>query len=92
MNFEADEVSTYALRFDDILLNEGQSPELVGRPAMYRDAIPGACFQNTLIRFRAGPDIDPDYALLVFRHFMHSGVFRRIARWSTNIAHLGLDR
>jgi type I restriction enzyme S subunit len=23
---------------------------------------------------------------------MHSGIFRRIARWSTNIAHLGLER
>jgi type I restriction enzyme S subunit len=29
---------------------------------------------------------------VIFRHFMHAGVFRQIARWSTNIAHLGLDR
>src|SRR5205814_6101873 len=68
------------------------SPELVGRPAMFRDEIPGACFQNTLIRFRAGSAVDPDYALLVFRHYLHSGEFRSIARWSTNIAHLGLER
>jgi type I restriction enzyme S subunit len=92
MNFEPEEVATYALKFGDILLNEGQSPELVGRPAMYRDEVPGACFQNTLIRFRAGSNVDPDYALLIFRHFMHAGVFRQIARWSTNIAHLGLER
>jgi len=92
MNFEPEEVATYALEFGDILLNEGQSLELVGRPAMYRDEVPGACFQNTLIRFRAGPSVDRDYALLIFRHFMHSGVFRQIARWSTNIAHLGLER
>lgn len=92
MNFTPEEAEVYTLRAGDILLNEGQSPELVGRPAMYRDEIPGACFQNTLVRFRAGVSTDPDYALLIFRHYMHSGVFQGIARWSTNIAHLGLER
>lgn len=92
MNFTPEEAEVYTLEAGDILLNEGQSPELVGRPAMYRDEIPGACFQNTLIRFQAGDATDPDYALLIFRHYLHSGVFRRIARWSTNIAHLGLER
>jgi type I restriction enzyme S subunit len=92
MNFEPEEFAIYALKFGDILLNEGQSPELVGRPAIYRGEVPGACFQNTLIRFRAGPSVDPEYALVIFRHFLHAGVFRQIARWSTNIAHLGLDR
>jgi len=92
MNFEPAEAQVYALRAGDILLNEGQSPELVGRPALYRDEVPGAFFQNTLIRFRSHSGVDPDFALLVFRHYLHSGVFRRIARWSTNIAHLGLDR
>jgi type I restriction enzyme S subunit len=92
MNFEPEEVAIYELRDGDVLLNEGQSPELVGRPAIYRGEVPGACFQNTLIRFRSGDGIEPEYALLVFRHYMHSGVFREIARWSTNIAHLGLER
>lgn len=92
MNFEPEEVAIYELRDGDILLNEGQSPELVGRSAIYRGEVPGACFQNTLIRFRSGDGIEPEYALLVFRHYMHSGVFREIARWSTNIAHLGLER
>lgn len=92
MNFDPDEFAIYALKYGDILLNEGQSPELVGRPAMYRNEVPGACFQNHLIRFRSGPRVDADFALLVFRHYMHSGVFRGIARWSTNIAHLGLER
>src|SRR5437773_7606503 len=31
MNFTPEEFATYALRSGDILLNEGQSPELVGR-------------------------------------------------------------
>ena len=92
MNFEPHEVMGYALKSGDILLNEGQSPELVGRAAIYRDEVPGACYQNTLIRFRSGPTIEPEFALLVFRQYLHSGIFQATARWSTNIAHLGLSR
>lgn len=92
MNFTPGEFEIYALEYGDILLNEGQSLELVGRPAMFRDEIPGACFQNHLIRFRAGPAVDPEYALLVFMHYLHSNRFRTIARGSTNIANLGLER
>ena len=92
MNFEHGEEAKYELRYGDILLNEGQSPALVGRAAIYRGEVPGACFQNTLIRFRAGGDVMPEFALLTFRRYLHSGIFRSIARWSTNIAHLGLRR
>ena len=92
MNFEPHDAAKYELRSGDILLNEGQSPELVGRPAIYRGEIPAACFQNTLIRFRAGADVVPEFALLVFRRYLHAGIFKSVARWSTNIAHLGLRR
>jgi len=47
MNFDPQEYETYRLVPGDILLNEGQSRHLVGRPAIYRDEVPGACFQNT---------------------------------------------
>jgi type I restriction enzyme, S subunit len=73
-------------------LNEGQSLELIGRPAMYRGELPDACFTNTLVRFRPCPSLDVKFALSVFRAFMHSGRFQKIARWTTNIAHLGADR
>lgn len=92
MNFSSKEFTRFKLRYGDILLNEGQSLELVGRPAMFRAEVDDVCFQNTLIRFRASEDIDPDFALLVFRHYFRAGHFQRIARWSTNIAHLGLKR
>lgn len=88
MNFTPEEFRTFALRFGDILLNEGQAPDLLGRPAMYRDEIPGCCFQKTLLRFRAKPGILPEYALLVFRHYMHCGRFKRESRITTNIGHL----
>jgi type I restriction enzyme S subunit len=92
MNFTPAEYETYRLEPGDILLNEGQSLELVGRPAKYQGEVPGACFQNTLVRFRAGPGVLPDFALIVFRTYLHTQRFQRIARWTTNIAHLGADR
>lgn len=92
MNFSPEEYVKYKLNWGDILLNEGQSPDLVGRSAMYRDEVPGACFQNTLIRFRAYPGVSPSFALIVFRDYLHSSRFRREAQWSTNIAHLGEKR
>lgn len=92
MNFTPAEFETFGLDPGDILLNEGQSLELVGRPAIYRGELPGSCFTNTLVRFRPTSALDVGFALTAFRSFLHSGRFRRIARWTTNIAHLGADR
>jgi type I restriction enzyme S subunit len=52
MHFSERAYQKYKLEEGDILLNEGQSLELVGRPAMYWGTPPDCCFQNTLIRFR----------------------------------------
>lgn len=92
MNFAPEEYETFKLEIGDILLNEGQSKELVGRPAMYRGEVPGSCFQNTLVRFQVYDGLLAEYALAVFRHYMRNGVFQRIAQWTTNIAHLGASR
>ncbi len=91
MQFDEADTVTFKLRRNDILLNEGQSTKLVGRPAIYRDEVPGACFQNTLVRFRHYEGIVPEYALLVFRHYMR-GRFQEICQQTTNIAHLGASR
>ncbi|WP_319578340.1 restriction endonuclease subunit S [uncultured Methanospirillum sp.] len=92
MNFTPEEFVIYHLQYGDILLNEGQSKELVGRPAIYRDEVPNACFTNTLIRFRVYSCLLPEFALTVFRGYLHNGKFEKIARWTTNIAHLGGER
>jgi type I restriction enzyme S subunit len=92
MNFSPAEFATYGLKFGDILLNEGQSLELVGRPAMYRNEVPGACFQNTLIRFTVYSGLEPRYALAVFLAYLHNKRFQKAARWTVNIAHLGAER
>lgn len=92
MPFTADERARFALRAGDILLNEGQSLELVGRSAIYRDEPPNCCFQNTLVRFRAGPRTDPNYAQYVFESYLRRGEFSKIALQTTSIAHLGAGR
>ena len=92
MDFPPDDFEKYQLVYGDILLNEGQSPEFLGRPAMYRGELPGACFTNTLIRFQAFDLVNRDFALLVFRHYMHSGRFIREGKITTNIAHLSAGR
>lgn len=92
MHFSKADESTYRLEPKDILLNEGQSLDLVGRPAMYRGELERACFTNTLVRFQAASGVVPEFALLVFLHYMHSGRFRKIAKITTNIAHLGAER
>jgi type I restriction enzyme S subunit len=92
MNFNPTEFEQFKLFPNDILLNEGQSLDLVGRPAIYRDEMPGACFTNTLVRFRSCLLLDVKFSLSVFRANLHSGKFQKIAKWTTNIAHLGADR
>lgn len=92
MHFEPAEFDQYKLRDGDVLLNEGQSPHLLGRPAIYRGIPAEIAYTNSLIRFRAHPGIDPRWALTVFRHHMHSGRFARESRITTNIAHLSAKR
>ncbi|WP_153161862.1 restriction endonuclease subunit S [Zoogloea sp. 1C4] len=92
MHFSEEDEAAFKLAAGDVLLNEGQSLEWVGRPAIFRGELPRACFTNTLVRFRAESGVLAEYALAVFLHYMHSGKFRKIAKITTNIAHLGAGR
>ncbi|MYA26177.1 MAG: restriction endonuclease subunit S [Acidimicrobiales bacterium] len=92
MHFDEAEFEKYRLEAGDVLLNEGQSPEWLGRPAIYRDDPTDVAFTNSLIRFVPGPDVTSEWALLVFRRHMHAGRFMQESRITTNIAHLALGR
>lgn len=92
MDFPPEQLARHELRPGDILLNEGQSPEFVGRPAMYRGELPGVCFTNSLIRFRPFDFVDGEYALLVFLRHLRFGRFQREAQITTNIAHMAAGR
>ncbi|MCX5721849.1 MAG: restriction endonuclease subunit S [Nitrospirae bacterium] len=93
MDFDKRDFAQYRLEEGDILLNEGQSTELVGRPAMWRNEIADCCFQNTLVRFQ--PDrkrVLPDFALAVFLAYFRGGNFANISSKTSNVAHLGAAR
>lgn len=84
---------SYKLEPGDILLNEGQSTELVGRPAMWRGEKANCCFQNTLVRFKADRKIcEPTYALWLFLYYLRHGEFAKISSKTSSIAHLGAQR
>lgn len=82
----------FRLEPGDVLLNEGQSPEFLGRPAIYRGRPESVAFTNTLLRFKASDRVLPEFALLVFRRHMHAGRFARESRITTNIGHLSAAR
>jgi len=93
MDFDDQHLAKYRLLEGDILLAEGQSPELVGESAIYRGGVEELCFQKTLHRFRADRSVvSPEYCQMVFKSYLHTGVFRRVASLTVNIAHLTLER
>ncbi|MGY1888939.1 restriction endonuclease subunit S [Pseudomonas sp. SDT291_1_S447] len=93
MDFDDNDYRRYHLEYGDILLNEGQSTELVGRPAMWRSEIPNACYQNTLIRFQVDRDkAVPEYALALFLYYYRVGEFSRLSSKTSSVAHLGAAR
>ena len=93
MDFDAAHFAKYRLEPGDILVSEGQSPELLGQSAIFHGHSDPLCFQKTLHRFRAyAALVTPDFAQLVFRSHLYSGVFRKFGSITTNIGHLTLNR
>lgn len=92
MHWPEDAFERFRLQPGDVLLNEGQTPELLGRPAIYRGEPTEVAFTNSLLRFKANKDVLPEFALVVFRRHMHAGRFTRESRITTNIAHLSATR
>ena len=88
MNFDPTEVPTFELAAGDILLNEASgSPGEVGKPAVWRGEVPGACFQNTLLRVRS-KELDERFLYWHFYGAAFSGRFGEAGR-GVNIRHLG---
>jgi len=92
MDFNESEFETFKLQSGDVLLNEGQSRELVGRSAIFRDEVPDCCFQNTLIRFRPNGNVLSEFAHYYFQYCQYTSRFVQISKQTTSIAHLGVQR
>ena len=93
MPMNDEQFAQFQIRNGDVLLNEGQSLELVGRCAIYQDEFSGPCaIQNALLRFRAREGVSEKFASYLFRYCQQTGVFARIALQTTSVAHLGGSR
>jgi type I restriction enzyme S subunit len=92
MDFTPTERKLFELHPGDILLNEGQSLELVGRSAIYRGEPGQFCFQNTLVRFRCTPENHASFFAHLFKLWLDRGAFQIISKQTTSVAHLGADR
>lgn len=90
MSFTEAESEIFELMHGDLLLSEASgSPGEVGKPAQYRNEVPGGCcFQNTLIRVRLKAGLDSDYYEHFFRHEARTGRFASGSR-GVGIHHLG---
>lgn len=89
MDFSPEEFEVFGLRNGDVLVGEASgSPLEVGKSAIWRDEVPGSCFQNTLIRVRCGPELLPEYLQKHLLHDARSGALARIAK-GIGIHHLG---
>ena len=93
MDFDETHFARYRLLPGDVLVSEGQSPELLGQSAIFKGEVRDLCFQATLHRFRAiYPEVSAQFAQVVFRGHVVSGVFTRLGSITTNIAHLTREK
>ena len=93
MNFTPAEQVRFALRAGDVLITEGSgSLGAVGASAVWREEIDGnVCFQNTLLRLRPRPGVDPRFLAWWCRHAFADGVFASVAT-GANIFHISAER
>jgi len=93
MPMTEEQFAQFQLRPGDVLLNEGQSLDLVGRCSIYKDEYPSPCaIQNALLRFRPKARTSASFASHLFRNCQKTGIFAKIALQTTSVAHLGSSR
>lgn len=89
MSFTEREVEKFSLRTGDILACEGRH---VGKSAIWRNEIPGACYQKALHRIRAKDDDQvPEFLLYQMEHHSRAGLFTE-AVGETTIPHLPAEK
>ena len=78
---------SYRLEDGDILLCEGNSAELVGRGAIWRNEIPDCVHQNHVLRVRTDVSkVLPEFVLAVINSAYGQAYFRSKAKRTTNLA------
>lgn len=82
------DMPAYRLEDGDILLCEGNSAELVGRGAIWRNEIPECIHQNHVLRARMmdASKVVPEFVLAVINSSYGRAYFRSKAKRTTNLA------
>lgn len=87
MDVPDDDMPKLRLMDGDVLLCEGNSPDLVGRGAIWRNEIPDCIHQNHVLRVRVNQDkLLPDFLLAVINSSHGQAYFRSKAKRTTNLA------
>lgn len=87
INVPDDEMPKLRLDVGDVLLCEGNSPDLVGRGAIWRGEIEDCVHQNHVLRVRVDRDkLLPDFVLAVINSSHGQAYFRSKAKRTTNLA------
>ncbi len=77
INVSDQDMAAYRLEDGDILLCEGNSPELVGRGAIWRNEIQDCVHQNHILRARNdATEVIPEFALAVINSAYGQACFR----------------
>lgn len=95
INVPAGDLERCALRDGDILVNKGNSMNLVGRASLFTtppEVDHEFYFQDHLMRFRASAAVLPKYVLAYLQHLLYTLQFTRIAVASTSIATIPADK
>jgi type I restriction enzyme S subunit len=80
-------LASYRLQAKDILLCEGNSIELVGRPAMWKGEIEDCVHQNHILRVRTNPaTLMPEFLFAYLQSSAARQHFRDRAKRTTNLA------
>lgn len=81
------QMDQFRLEIGDVLLCEGNSAALVGRPALWNGEIEDCVHQNHVLRVRCNPlKLVPEYLLAYMQTAPSRGHFRRRAKQTTNLA------
>jgi len=87
INVPDDDMQKYRLEDGDLLLCEGNSADLVGRGAIWRNEIADCVHQNHVLRVRLDQSkVTPEFALSVINSSYGQAYFRTKAKQTTNLA------
>lgn len=87
INVSDNEFASLRLQRDDLLVCEGNSAELVGRPAIWRGEIPDCVHQNHILKVRLDRlQAEPEFVLMWMQTSFARAYFRSRAKFTTNLA------